>query len=105
MIVEILSFAGCPNDVPARATVERLLGELSLEAEIREIEVPDLEAAKRFRFLGSPTIRVDGRDVEPGADERREFTLACRLFHTEQGYHGQPDERWIRAALLEGAGR
>ena len=103
MIVEILSFAGCPNDGYAREIVEQVLQELGLEPKILTVDVPDLETAQRVGFLGSPTIRVDGRDVEPGADERHDFTLACRLFRTDQGYRGQPDAHWVRAALLEAA--
>jgi hypothetical protein len=53
----------------------------------------------RLRFLGSPTVRVDGRDVEPGADERDEFALACRVYRTQDGLRGQPDPEWITAAL------
>jgi hypothetical protein len=44
--------------------------ELGLTPEIRLVNVSDAADAERLRFLGSPTIRVDGRDVEPGADER-----------------------------------
>jgi hypothetical protein len=61
--------------------------------------VPDADAAVALRFLGSPTVRVDGHDVEPGADERRDFVLACRVYQTDQGTAGEPDEAWIRAAL------
>ena len=104
MIVEVLSFAGCPNDGPARQTVQRLLDELELEAEVRAVDVPDLEAAEHLRFLGSPTVRVNGRDVEPGADERSGYTFACRIFQTERGLTGQPDEAWIRDALVRAAG-
>ena len=104
MMVEILSFAGCPNDGPARETVERILLELGLAVEIREVDVPDLETAERLRFLGSPTVRVDGRDVEPGADERSDYVFGCRIFRSQEGLRGQPDEGWIRAALLEAAG-
>ena len=104
MIVEILSFAGCPNDGPARDTVERILAEVGLEAEIVMVDVPDLAAAERVRFLGSPTIRVAGRDVEPGADTRDDYLFGCRVFRTEDGLRGQPDERWIRSALLQAAG-
>jgi hypothetical protein len=52
-----------------------------------------------MRFLGSPTIRVNGRDVEPGADDRETFVLACRVYRTEAGISGQPLDAWIRAAL------
>ena len=104
MIVEILAFAGCPNSDPTRGTVEEILREFELEVEIRTIDVPDPEAAHRLRFLGSPTVRVDGRDVEPGSHERSDYGMGCRVFRTEAGLRGQPDERWIRAAVLEGVG-
>jgi len=66
---------------------------------VRLVRVPDLEAAERLRFLGSPTVRVDGRDVEPGADRRTDFVLACRLYVTPDGCSGEPPERWLREAL------
>jgi hypothetical protein len=52
-----------------------------------------------MRFLGSPTIRVGGRDVEPYTEERTDYGLSCRVFRTEAGIAGQPDERWVRDAL------
>jgi hypothetical protein len=99
--VEILYFEGCPNHGPVRALVERLAGELRVEPVIELVEVVDAEAAVTLRFLGSPTVRVDGVDVEPGADERREFVLSCRVYRGESGFSGQPEERWIRDALVE----
>ena len=102
--VEILYFDGCPNHEPARALVERIAAELRIDPEIELVEVVDPGAAGELRFLGSPTIRVDGRDVEPGAEERGEFVLSCRVYRTERGLAGQPDEDWIRDAL-RGAAR
>lgn len=99
--VDVLYFEGCPNHEHARATVERIAAELSVTPEIHLLEVPDAQAALELRFLGSPSIRVDGRDVEPGADEREDFVLACRVYRTEGGLTGQPEEGWIRAALAE----
>jgi hypothetical protein len=66
--------------------------------QINQIEVHDAEAAAPLRFLGSPTIRVDGHDVEPGADDRTEYVFACRLYRSEGGVRGEPDEQWIRDA-------
>ena len=102
-LVEILSFAGCPNHHGAIALVERVSGELGLDPEIRLLDVPDHEAAQRLRFLGSPTIRIGGRDVDPHTDERTDYALSCRVFRTEAGIAGQPDERWVREALLREA--
>jgi hypothetical protein len=101
--VEILWFQGCPNHEPALELVERVAKELRLEPEIEMLEVPDNEMATRLRFLGSPTVRVEGRDVEPGADERTEFGLSCRVYRSDQGAAGEPDEAWIRDALAEAA--
>ena len=98
-VVEVLYFDGCPNHVPALALIERVAGELGLEPALRLVKVADHDAAQRLRFLGSPTIRVGGRDVDPHTEERTDFGLSCRVFRTEAGIAGQPDERWLRDAL------
>lgn len=102
--VEILYFDGCPNHEPARALVERVAAEQRVEPAIELVEVVGPDAAADLRFLGSPTIRIDGRDVEPGAEERNEFVLSCRVYRTERGLAGQPDEEWIHDALSGATG-
>ena len=101
--VEILYFDGCPNHEPALAVVERVDRELGTNADVRLVNVPDHATAERVRFLGSPTVRVDGVDVDPHAEQRTEYALSCRVFTTEHGPAGQPDERWIRDALAKAA--
>ena len=99
--VEILYFEGCPNHEGARALVEKVAAELQVEPEIDLVGVPDADAATRLRFLGSPTVRVDGRDVEPGAEDRDDFVFSCRVYRSKRGLSGQPDPDWVRAALRE----
>ena len=101
--VEILYFEGCPNHAPARALVERLARELRVEPEIELVQVPDPEAAVALRVLGSPTVRVDGVDVEPGAEERRDFAFSCRIYRSDRSAAEQPAEGWVREALIEAA--
>jgi hypothetical protein len=101
-LVEIFYFDGCPNHHPALAMVERVSRELGIEPEIRLVNVPDDETARQVRFLGSPTIRVDGQDVDPDTAERDDFGLSCRVFRTDSGIVGQPEERWVRDALRGG---
>jgi hypothetical protein len=101
--VEIFYFDGCPNHEAARALVERVAAELRIEPEIDVVEVPDVEMAVQRRFLGSPTVRVDGRDVEPGAERRSDFVFSCRVYRTERGFSGQPDTGWVREALSKAA--
>lgn len=97
--IEILSFDGCPNRDRAIALVSEVVAEAGADVDLRLVDVPDAETAERTRFLGSPTIRVNGRDIEPGAEERREFVRSCRVFRTESGLTGRPDPRWLHAAL------
>lgn len=97
--IEILTFDGCPNRTGAIGLVDRVLAETGVAASVEVVYVPDSETAERLRFLGSPTIRVDGRDVEPAAGERRDFALACRVYKTDAGLQGQPDARWLADAL------
>ena len=101
--VELLYFQGCPNHEAARALIEQVAGSLEVAPTIELVEVADAESAAALRFLGSPTVRVDGRDIEPGAEERRDFTLSCRVYRTDEGISGRPDERWIREALVRSA--
>ena len=58
-----------------------------------------IEDAERERFLGSPSVRIDGRDIEPGTGQRTDYGLKCRLYRTEDGMRGQPPEEWVLAAL------
>ena len=87
--IEILYFDDCPNYRAAIELVHLLVGEGRFDADVRAIRVEDAEQASELRFLGSPTVRVTGRDVEPGADERSEYVLACRVYQTEHGHDGR----------------
>lgn len=104
-LVELLYFDGCPNHEAARIMVERVSSELGLELELRLVNVPDEHEAQRLRFLGSPTIRVGGRDIDPDASERDNYVLSCRVYRTAAGFAGQPDERWLREALQQETAR
>lgn len=94
----MLYFAGCPNHEELVPRLEALLREHGSPV-VELVEVPDDEAAQRERFLGSPTLRIDGLDVEPAAQTRIDFGLKCRLYRTPQGLSGTPLDAWILAAL------
>ena len=73
MGIDVLYFGGCPNHDLTVKLVREIVTTLGVELEIREIEVSGPEQAQALRFLGSPSVRVNGRDVEPGAGDRTEF--------------------------------
>ena len=105
MKLELLYFDGCPSHERLYSRLEQLLREagVSPPIELRRVESP--EAAERERFLGSPSLRIDGWDVEPGADERTDFGLKCRLYRAGAGASGLPPDAWISAALARAAER
>jgi hypothetical protein len=99
MTIELLYFDGCPNHEALLPHLKRLLHAAEIPAEITLRNVPDDAAAQRERFLGSPTVRIDGRDVEPGAEERQDYGLKCRLYRTNAGLRGAPLHEWIIDAI------
>ena len=101
-LIEVLTFEGCPHGEPALELVRRVVADTDIRATVRRVDVPDAEAAAAHRFLGSPTIRVNGHDIEPGADERADYVLSCRIYRTEDGFTGEPDARWLVDALRAG---
>lgn len=97
--VELLYFEGCPNHEAARELVERVAGQAGAELNLRLVEVASAAEAERLRFLGSPSVRVNGHDVEPGADDLDTFVFACRIYHSARGLRGTPSEEWVRVAF------
>jgi hypothetical protein len=105
MIVDVLYFEGCPNHAPARDLVESVLSEHGMTAEIRDVEVADAADARRKRFLGSPSVRVDGVDVDPSAIGLERFGLMCRVYRDGNVVSGVPPRRMIEKALTNVATR
>ena len=73
--VEILYAAGCPHLREVRARLETIGGEEGVAIRVGETLVETAEQAQRRRFPGSPTVRVEGRDVEPEAEALELFGL------------------------------
>lgn len=93
--IDVLYFSGCPNHAPAVDMVREVVGEMGVDAEIREVEVQGPDDANRLRFLGSPTIQVDGRDIDPSAWDRMDFGFSCRTYDG----HGLPRKELLIEAL------
>ncbi len=102
MKVEVLYLKGCPNHEPAVEQVRKaLLGE-GLEARVDEVEITDPAMAQEMNFLGSPSVRIDGIDIEPGARGVRTFGFGCRTYSDTEGKRsGLPPLGLIRQAARE----
>jgi hypothetical protein len=94
-----LYFDGCSSHPAVRVRLHELLGELGIGADVVERRVETDAVAQRERFLGSPTLRIDGRDIEAGASDRIDYGLKCRLYRTEDGLSGAPPDDWVLDAV------
>jgi hypothetical protein len=97
--VELLYWSGCPSHPEAYELLREVLAERGLRTPIDRREVTTQAEAERLRFPGSPTIRIDGRDVDPaGADGRP--MLACRIYRLPDGRVAPvPSREALEAAL------
>jgi len=95
MRIEILYFQGCPHYEPTVERVRQVVRAKGLDVDIHAVEVRNEAEAQSLHFLGSPTIRIDGVDIEPSAKERTEFSLSCRMY----GASGMPPSEMVAQAL------
>lgn len=98
--VEFFWWEGCPSWERVLARLRTDMEELGLDPEAVEIhEVIDEDDAERSSFIGSPTIRVDGVDVQPPAADEP-VGLTCRIYrHRDGRISPLPDRDDVRDAL------
>jgi hypothetical protein len=99
MKVEVLYFKGCPNHEPAVEQVRRALASEGIAASVDEVEIVDPMMAQELSFLGSPSVRIDGIDVEPTAREVTTYGFGCRTYADSEGKRsGLPPLELIKEA-------
>ena len=84
MTVEFLYWEGCPSHPEALALLRDVLTSRRIDARVEMREVRTQEEAEALAFPGSPTIRVDGRDVDPAGAKSRP-ALNCRIYELPDG--------------------
>lgn len=95
MKIQVLYFEDCPNYKAAVELVERTADQMRVSADIELVYIDSPESANANRFLGSPTIRVEGVDIDPAARDQNDFGLSCRRY----GSSGVPAREMIVDAL------
>ncbi len=84
MTIELYFWEGCPSYPEALALLQEVLDERGISEPVQLREVFTREEAVQLRFPGSPTIRIDGRDVDPeGANAPP--ALNCRIYRLPDG--------------------
>jgi hypothetical protein len=100
MRVEVLYVEACPSHARAVEALENVLAEEGITAGIHQVLVGDETRARELTFSGSPTIRIDGRDVECEPAEAAMFGVCCRLYHGSPQI-GVPPIAMLRRAVRE----
>jgi hypothetical protein len=93
MKIELLYFDNCPSYKRALANIKAALKEEKLQAELILIKVESEEKAQRVGFQGSPSVRINGKDLE-GRDEG--FSFSCRLYRE----NGKPSTAPSKDAII-----
>jgi len=96
MRIEILYVPGCPNYQPTFERLQAVLASEAVKTAIQGIPVTTEVEAEALLFPGSPTVRVNGEDVEP--QQTSAPSLACRLYANQSGI---PPEELLRTAISD----
>jgi hypothetical protein len=98
MTVELLWWDGCPSHPEALADLERILSEEAIDVSVERVEIRDDDQARRERFPGSPTIRINGSDILEAEGEP--YSLTCRVYRLRDGrISPTPDPEDVRDAV------
>jgi len=100
MKVRFLYFGGCPNAEPTLTLLKETLAAEVPDTDLECQEINAGEEAVRYGFLGSPTIQIDGLDIEKERRKDPPF-YGCRIYRTTQGSSGIPAKAMIIEAIVE----
>jgi Domain of unknown function (DUF2703) len=99
MKIEVLYVSDCPNHPPTVERVKQVLASENLSVAVHEVLVSSESEAKLFQFFGSPTVRINGKDVE--AVEHGVPGLSCRIYENSSGV---PSQESVRCAIAAARG-
>jgi|FLYL01.1.fsa_nt_gi hypothetical protein len=93
--IDLLYFAGCPSYQQVWHDLVEVIADAELDACVRLVNVDTPEKATALHFAGSPTVKVNGHDLEGYAGDG---FLACRFYRENDG-KGWPSRNLLRRAL------
>lgn len=93
--LEFQYFEGCPNHKKMNDYLNQAIKGLEDKIELKKVLVENEETAKKVSFRGSPTLLINGEDIE-GIPAPAEPALACRFY-----VNGIPDANKIRQRIIQ----
>ena len=100
MKIEFLYFDDCPNHEKAFALLQEILRDAAIDATIERIEIKDDEDAVKRKFVGSPTIRINGVDVQQ-IENDHVFGRTCRTYVVDGAFTRLPSRAMIENTLRD----
>ena len=98
--IEFLYWEDCPSHGMAWERLQAILKEKNLKPQVARIQIKTDEDARQWSFCGSPTIRINGRDIDPQGAQAQRIGLNCRIYHIPDGrVVPLPSEEMIRKAI------
>jgi hypothetical protein len=97
--ITFLYWEQCMSHDKAMERLKEVMAELRQDTPIKVIKVETDEQAQPYKFIGSPTILVDGKDIQlPPPDSY--YALTCRTYFWDDGRVSPlPSHETIRKAL------
>lgn len=100
MKIQFLYFSDCPNHEQARKNLYEAIKKAKVrDYHIEEVEIKTEDDALKYKFPGSPTIRVNGVDVDPSYIDNGNYGLVRRVYKIGEKSCGAPTVEMIREAL------
>lgn len=119
MRVQLLYILDCPWCVKTKNLIRRSLEELGVRAEVEEILIDTDEKARRYDFVGSPTVRINGRDIQEEVSKgqclpceelaeyskettefvKQECRCGCRVYFYKGKQYPYPPKTMIKEAI------
>jgi hypothetical protein len=101
--IGFLFWEDCPSHPQALELLKEVMAEVGVDSPIEKTEVLTDEDAERLAFPGSPTIRVDGVDIDAEGAAQMGTALTCRVYILEDGrFSPLPSREMLRRALVKG---
>ncbi len=105
MRVGFLFYEDCPSHELALERLRGVLAEEGIRTDVEVVKVESEEQAQELRFVGSPTILVNGQDIDPPPPDSH-YALTCRAYHLEDGRISPlPSRDMIWRAIVDAAAK
>jgi len=121
MKVQLLYILDCPWCVKTKKLIRESLEELGVEAGLEEILIDSDEKAEKYEFLGSPTVRINGKDIQEEVSKgqclpceeiveyeqestdfvKQECRCGCRIYFYKGNQYPYPPKEMIEEAIMK----